>query len=129
MPIICVDIVIRDNNNRVLLLKRTQEPIIGQWWFPGGRIFKLEKIEDAMKRIMLKETGLEIGGYHRIGFEETIFNEDPFGHNCKTHTINFIYYCKANGQVHLDNTSNEYMWWTGEPDLEHWYLRKYVNSR
>lgn len=129
MPIICVDAVARDNNNRVLLLKRKQEPMKDHWWLPGGRVFKLEKLEEALPRLIRKETGLQIQGYYLLGHNETIFDTDPFGHNCKTHTVNFVYSCRVNGEVKIDNTSVEHMWWNGYPPLEHWYLKRYVGSR
>lgn len=47
-------------NGKILLIKRATEPNKGLWTIPGGKIKFGEKIEDALKREMLEETGLEV---------------------------------------------------------------------
>jgi ADP-ribose pyrophosphatase YjhB (NUDIX family) len=37
----------------LLLLKRTNQPALGQWWFLGGRIKKGESLEEALSREIL----------------------------------------------------------------------------
>ena len=49
LPILCVDCVI-SHNGKCLLLRRINEPAKGQYWFPGGRVNKNEKIKDASLR-------------------------------------------------------------------------------
>lgn len=90
MPIVCVDCVII-HDNKILLIKRKLEPMKNEWWFPGGRVLKLESLQNAISRIVKSETGLSIHSISRLGVDETIFNDDPFGHGCKTHTINIVF--------------------------------------
>ena len=61
IPIICVDgFIIKDS--KILLLKRTNYPALGEWWVPGGRVLKNEsldsaiirKIKDELKKIIKK---------------------------------------------------------------------------
>jgi len=47
-------------SGKILLIKRATEPNKGLWTIPGGKIKFGEKIEDALKREMLEETGLEV---------------------------------------------------------------------
>jgi hypothetical protein len=68
MPIICVDIVV-NTNDRILLVKRDKEPE--------------------------KETGISVVEPYCLGYDETIFDADPFGHDKGTHTINFVFAAKA----------------------------------
>ena len=90
MPIVCIDVVIRIDG-KFLLIKREKEPAKGQFWFPGGRLIKHEKIKDAAARIVKQETNLNIINQVFLDIDETIFDEDPFEHNGKTHTVNLVF--------------------------------------
>jgi ADP-ribose pyrophosphatase YjhB (NUDIX family) len=46
--------------DRILLIERGKEPLKGQWSLPGGAVETGERIEDALIREMLEETGLEV---------------------------------------------------------------------
>ena len=56
-PIVAIDLIIRDESDRVLLGFRTNEPAKGVYFVPGGRIWKDERISDAFERILKAETG------------------------------------------------------------------------
>jgi len=58
-PIIGVGGVIFHEDS-VLLVKRAQEPGIGQWSFPGGAVELGETLIEALKREIYEETSLEI---------------------------------------------------------------------
>jgi len=45
---------------RILLVERAKEPLKGYWSLPGGILETGEKLEDAVRREVLEETGLEI---------------------------------------------------------------------
>lgn len=45
---------------RVLLIRRAQEPLKGQWSLPGGAVELGETLEDAIRREVLEETGLAV---------------------------------------------------------------------
>lgn len=59
-PRVCVDLLVADSEGRVLLLKRTNEPAIGQWWFPGGRVHIGETRLQAAQRKLRQECSLHI---------------------------------------------------------------------
>ena len=52
-------ILIRSSNGRreFMLSKRTENPYRGTWFVPGGRIFKGERMEDAVRRNCERELG------------------------------------------------------------------------
>jgi colanic acid biosynthesis protein WcaH len=86
MPVLCVDLLII-YEGKCLLLKRDNEPAMGQYWFPGGRINKLETIKDAAIRKAKEETNLDCEFIKIVAVEETIFvkNENM---NTDVHTVN-----------------------------------------
>ena len=59
-PILMVGaaVLIMDNDNRLLLLKRSDS---GAWGQPGGSVEPGELVEEAAKREVWEETGLEVG--------------------------------------------------------------------
>jgi 8-oxo-dGTP diphosphatase len=69
----CVGAVVKDEQGRLLLIKRGHEPGAGLWSLPGGRIEPGETDAEALVREMLEETGLTvepgrlIGGVKRKG--------------------------------------------------------------
>ncbi len=48
------------SDGRVLLVKRRRPPEAGRWNLPGGKVRYLERVEDAVRREVLEETGLLI---------------------------------------------------------------------
>jgi GDP-mannose mannosyl hydrolase len=108
VPIICVDLIIFLQGS-YLLVRRNNEPAKNSLWFPGGRLRKNEKSEDAAIRISKDEVGLDCIVRKNLGVYETIFQTGP--HDIPTHSVNFCYFLHAkNNNVKLDITSSEYMW-------------------
>ncbi len=56
----CVGAVIKDDQGRLLLIKRGHEPGAGLWSLPGGRIEPGETDAEALVREMREETGLDV---------------------------------------------------------------------
>ena len=45
---------------RILLAQRGKAPLMGQWSLPGGLVETGESLENAVRREVLEETGLEV---------------------------------------------------------------------
>lgn len=59
-PVSCAGAVVRDDEGRVLLVLRANEPSRGRWSLPGGRIEPGESAEQAAAREVREETGLDV---------------------------------------------------------------------
>lgn len=109
LPIACVDIVLLTPDNGFLLVKRKMKPAQGQWWLVGGRVYKNETLEEAARRKVREEIGIELNrADHQLqkigGGYETIFLEEPFGHGKGTHTINTCFLARL-AKEDLDSIS------------------------
>jgi colanic acid biosynthesis protein WcaH len=72
LPIVSVEAVIV-KDDALLFLKRNNEPVKGEWWFPGGRIHKGESLEQTLCREIKQETGLEIIDHNLVNVYSRIF--------------------------------------------------------
>ena len=99
MPILCVDLVIRNSEGKYLLVKRNNEPLKGQWWVPGGRVFKGESLQEAAIRKAREELSLEISSLVPVGYQEYFLGE--------YHSVGFVFTgTVADEDVVLDSQSN-----------------------
>jgi ADP-ribose pyrophosphatase YjhB (NUDIX family) len=106
LPIACVDILIKNNDNELLLVKRQNNPKKNCWWLPGGRVKHGEKREAAAKRKANEECGLKINQLINLGTFEIFFK------NHNAHSITTVYSAKTIGEKHvqLDKQGIKFCW-------------------
>jgi ADP-ribose pyrophosphatase YjhB (NUDIX family) len=88
------------DGDRILLVERGREPLKGYWSLPGGAVETGELLEDALRREVREETGLEIDVVRLIEiFERIMFSEDVPGENGRVeyHYILLDYLCHPTG--------------------------------
>ena len=73
-PVIGVGGVIIDRG-RAVLIRRGTEPLLGEWSIPGGTIEVGESLEEAVRRELLEETGLEVRVLELIELFDRIYRE------------------------------------------------------
>jgi 8-oxo-dGTP diphosphatase len=119
LPIASVEAVILVNKS-VLLLKRKNPPVQGEWWFAGGRIHRGESLEETLHREVKEETRLKITSYKFINVYSRIFPE--------RHDITLAYLCECEGKVKLDSEHSEYKLFRKVPQGLHPYLLEVIKD-
>jgi len=104
-----VGALILNDKEKILLAK--SEKWHGLWDCIRGHVEIGEKLEDAIKREVKEETGLDVEVIAEIGFSDSVFAKD---FHEKRHFIFIDYLCKYNGDepnIKLnDEYKNEYKW-------------------
>ncbi|HTW46880.1 MAG TPA: NUDIX hydrolase [Acidobacteriaceae bacterium] len=92
-------IVVRDaaRGPRVLLIRRAQEPLKGEWSLPGGAVELGETLEEAVRREALEETGLAVEVVDTVKAFDRI-SRDAEG-RVRYHYVLVDFLCRVTGGV------------------------------
>lgn len=129
-PLITIDFICKDKDNNILLGKRVNKPAQGYYFTPGGRVFKNETIDNAIKRLSLKELGCEIEKEALIfnGIYEHIFNDSIF-EDVSTHCINMAFDCNLDELKSLPKKEHEeYKYFSIDDIMSNNEVHKYVKD-
>jgi 8-oxo-dGTP diphosphatase len=66
-PSVTADCVVFDGRDRLLLIRRRNQPFAGQFALPGGFVDPGETTEAAARRELLEETGLQARDLRLVG--------------------------------------------------------------
>jgi mutator protein MutT len=106
-PITAVAAIILQND-KILLIKRGSEPNIGKWSIPGGSIEFGETLEEAVKREVREETGLEINVGELAGVLDLIVKSDG---NIQFHYVLIDYFAAVvSGEAVAGTDAAECCW-------------------
>jgi ADP-ribose pyrophosphatase YjhB (NUDIX family) len=83
------------NDDKVLLIERGHDPLKGEWSLPGGAVEVGESLQDAVRREVLEETGLEVEPLSVVEIFERIM-PDREG-RVEYHYVLVDYLCKLIG--------------------------------
>jgi len=75
-PKIGVGVVLRDRNQKILLMLRKGAHGAGQWSLPGGHMELGEDFLDVCKREVMEETGIAISSINQLTFTNDIFEKE-----------------------------------------------------
>lgn len=122
MPIACVDVAIV-SEGAALLVRRKDAPARHQWWLPGGRVRKGERLRQAAARKAREETGVRCTIGALLLTEDTIFPDGPGG--IAVHSINSCFLAqpaRASFRIELDAHHLAHRWVRAIPRGVHPYV-------
>jgi colanic acid biosynthesis protein WcaH len=126
-PQACVEVVFTDDRG-VLLARRTNEPAAGEYFWPGSRLYKGERLTAAAGRVAREELGVDVEVGERLGVYEHFWDTASVAGVDSRHTINLVYRVRPTGdaEVTLDDQHDDYRFVTGPEPWMHDYVREYV---
>ncbi|MCJ7572314.1 MAG: NUDIX hydrolase [Candidatus Thermoplasmatota archaeon] len=90
------------SEDKILLIKRNKFPFKDRWALPGGYVEYGEKVEDAVIREVLEETGLKVEIKKLFGVYSDP-DRDPRGH-----TVTIVYLMNAiDGKLESDDDASD----------------------
>jgi len=112
VPRAVVDVIIKSDEG-ILLSLRAIEPSKDLWHLPGGTVYKGETLTDAVRRVVKKETNLEVGTPICLGYMEFL---DEVRSGISIHTVSIVMkvaFC--GGEFQHDPDAYELRWWKEQP--------------
>lgn len=130
VPQVCVEVVLeRAGEEGVLVARRTNEPASGEWFWPGGRLYKGERLVDAARRVAREELGVDATVEGRLGVYEHFWDRSRIDGVDSRHTVNVVYRVRQtdpDAAIELDEQHDDYRFLTGDEAGLHEYVREYL---
>jgi len=109
-PLVGVGAVIIENQ-RVLLVRRGQPPLLGEWSLPGGVLECGETLREAVVREAREETGLAVETGEMLGVYDRVIRDD--GGRARYHYVLIDFLCHpAGGELEAGSDAAEVRWFT-----------------
>jgi ADP-ribose pyrophosphatase YjhB (NUDIX family) len=94
---------------RILLVERGGQPLKGYWSLPGGLVETGERLEEAVRREVLEETGLRVKPTHLFGIYERIM--PGADGRIEYHYLLLDYVCKViSGAIQAADDASSVRW-------------------
>lgn len=90
----------------------------GDWGFPGGGIEPGERMEQALRRELREELGIEVEDIQPAFFKDATYPKlNTNGTTTDTYMIFLLFHCRsAGGEIKLNDEFTEYRW-VAEKDI------------
>lgn len=129
-PQVCIELLVEDERG-VLLAKRTREPAKGEWFWPGSRLYKGERKEDAVYRVAEEELGIEVEIESFVGVYEQFWETSSAKGSPSRHTVNLVYHVvpkQTEPQIILDEQHRAVRFITDIESDFHQYVVHYLRD-
>ncbi len=111
-PLIGIGAIIIENA-RVLLIKRGQPPLLGEWSIPGGMLELGETVREAAIREAQEETGLTVEPGELLGVFDRVIHDE--GNRVRYHYVLIDFLCRRiSGEVLAAGDADDARWFTQE---------------
>jgi colanic acid biosynthesis protein WcaH len=129
VPLVSVDLVV-ETDDGVVLGKRENEPAKGEWFVPGGRVRKHERLRDAVDRVATTELGCAVEIERRLGVYEHFYDTSEFDDTDGKHYVPVGFHVTPDGTAfQADDQHSEVE--TFQPPFEfdlHPYVEAYLDD-
>ena len=115
-PIIGVGAVVIDGS-KVLLVRRGQEPLKGEWSLPGGALELGETLQQGVVREVLEETGLTVVPDGIVEVLDRITQDDNSG-RIRYHYVLVDFLCHVAGGMLCGGSDAEEARWVEREELQ-----------
>jgi len=132
-PLTALDLIIFNDENKILLGKRNNAPAKDYYFVPGGRIFKEESLSEALERISYKEICVKFKKSRAkfIGLYEHFYNDNIFNDpNISTHYIVIAVMIKllSSEKIMPDEQNENFIFMTKKELLNSNKVHKYTKN-
>lgn len=105
--VIAVAAVVRDEQGRLLLVRRATNPQKGRWTLPGGKVEFEESLPEAVAREVLEETGVRVAVGPMAGVMSVLFADGCY-------EVHDFYAHYRAGAVRAGSDADDARWFTPE---------------
>ena len=97
-----------EKEDKILLIQRERGDFIGLWGIPGGKVEECEHIDEAVKREMLEEIGIDMNFQEVLGISSEIMHDK--------NSTSLLYICLLNIESNaiIENPEFNYKWFSKE---------------
>lgn len=128
IPIVSIDLI-PFYNGGLVLVKRVNEPAKNEWFVPGGRLIKNEKLDEAVHRIAQKELGIKVKVEGRLGIYEHMYEISEVKEVRSKHYVVIAYVCTVvDNDFSLDGQHDEVRVFHDLPEGLHEYVKDYFRD-
>ncbi|MFB6227499.1 MAG: NUDIX domain-containing protein [Halobacteriales archaeon] len=130
MPQVCVEVVL-ETEEGILLAKRTNEPAKGEWFWPGGRLYKGEELEAAARRVAQEELGIDVAIEERLGVYAHFWETSAVAGEASRHTVNVVFRvtpADSEFEIELDDQHEAYRFLSEIEVERHDYVHSYIEE-
>jgi colanic acid biosynthesis protein WcaH len=135
-PLVSIDLIVCDSDNRVLLGLRKNEPAKNSFFVPGGIVRKNELLEMAFARIVKAEINIlaTLENATFVGVYDHVYDTNTAGesgYGTRYVALGYRLMLKSISKLRMDAQHNESVWWTEDEilrsDRVHEYAKAYFD--
>lgn len=101
-----VVIGIVEKDDKILLIQREREDFIGLWGIPGGKVEECEHIDEAIKREMLEEIGVN------MEFKSLLGTATEIMHDKNSTSMIYVCHLTMSNDCIIENPEFKYKWFS-----------------
>jgi 8-oxo-dGTP diphosphatase len=117
-------VVVRDG--KALIIKRAHEPRKGEWSLPGGLLELGESLQDAARREIKEETGLDVEVGPVIETFDRVHRDDHG--RIRYHFVIVDFVCWSNGGVAMPGSDAEGVAWVTPEEIDVYQVNAHAKA-